>query len=120
MEEIMKTILVDLDGVLNTYYGLYDSDYIPPMQEGAFEFLKFLSKNFLIKIFTTRNKLLVAKWIIENNLDNYIEDITSIKEPCWLYIDDRCIQFNGNYQELNEKILTYKPWYKQEHSEHEK
>ena len=31
-----KTILFDLDGVLNTYDGKYDKNYIPPIKDGAF------------------------------------------------------------------------------------
>jgi hypothetical protein len=30
--------------------------------------------------FTTRNKLLTAKWLIENDIDKYIEDITNTKD----------------------------------------
>ena len=41
-----KTILIDLDGVLNDYVGNYDKDFIPPIKFGAKEFLSNLSKNF--------------------------------------------------------------------------
>lgn len=40
-----KTILIDLDGVLNEYTGNYDVNNIPRMKFGADEFLKILSKN---------------------------------------------------------------------------
>ena len=40
MEKIKKTILVDLDGVLNTYDGKYEASYIPPIKDGAYDFLK--------------------------------------------------------------------------------
>jgi histidinol phosphatase-like enzyme len=45
MDKIKKTILVDLDGVLNTYNGEYDENSIPQMKDGAKEFLQNLSKN---------------------------------------------------------------------------
>ena len=32
-----KTILFDLDGVLNKYDGNYDKAYIPPIKEGDYE-----------------------------------------------------------------------------------
>ena len=35
----MKTILLDLDGVLNTYNGKYEENIIPPLKTGAEEFL---------------------------------------------------------------------------------
>ena len=112
MEKFKKTILIDLDGVLNTYTGNYDKDYIPPIKDGAFDFLKELSKDYEIKIFTTRNRLLTSKWLIENKIDNLITDVTNVKEPAYLYIDDRCICFNGNYKELKNIINNFNVWYK--------
>ena len=43
-----KVILLDLDGVLNTYNGNYDENYIPEMREGAAEFLKKLHARYKI------------------------------------------------------------------------
>ena len=31
----LKTILIDLDGVLNKYNGKYDENFIPEIREGA-------------------------------------------------------------------------------------
>ena len=107
-----KTLLIDLDGVLNEYKGNFDKGYIPPIKEGAKDFLKELSKDYEIKIFTTRNKILTAKWIQQNNLREFIADITNIKELCYLYIDDRCIKFDGNFKETINSIKNFKVWYK--------
>ena len=107
-----KTILIDLDGVLNEYVGNFDKDFIPPIKDGAKEFLKVLAEKYNIKIFTTRNRLLAAKWVIENSLDEVIEDVTNVKEPCWLYVDDRCINFEGDFANLLGKIDTFQPYYK--------
>lgn len=108
----LKTILIDLDGVLNKYNGKFDENIIPEIREGAHGFLKELCKNYNIKIFTTRNKILTVKWLIENKLDPYIKDVTDIKEPAWLHIDDRCVNFNGNYSETTAQIDNFKTWYK--------
>ena len=109
---IKKTILIDLDGVLNTYDGIYEEDYIPPIREGAFEFVKNLSVNYRLVLFTSRNLLLASRWLMENKLDKYIENVTNIKEPAYLIIDDRCINFQGNYDKIFNKIINYKAWYK--------
>lgn len=66
----------------------------------------------MLKIFTTRNKLLTTKWLIENNIDKYIDDITNTKDLAWLYIDARCLTFNGNFLELVNQINNIKPYYK--------
>ena len=107
-----KTILIDLDGVLNQYEGGFDINNIPDIKNGAEEFIKQLYKNYTIKIFTTRNKIQTIKWLIKYNLDNYIDDVTDIKEPALLHIDDRCICFDGNYSNTIEKIKNFKTWYK--------
>ncbi len=104
----MKTILIDLDGVLNTYDGNYDEKFIPPVKEGAIDFIKELSKKFKVKIFTSRNQLLASQWIINNNLESYVDDVTNIKVPSYLIIDDRCIHFNGNYREILDKIYGFR------------
>ena len=108
----MKSILIDLDGVLNDYVGNYDKDFIPPIKFGAKEFLKDLSKNYVIKIFTTRNSEHASKWIEENGLNEFVVGITNVKEPCWVYIDDRCITFDGKFEGLIDKINNFKPYYK--------
>lgn len=112
MTKLKKIILVDLDGVLNTYNGQFNEKVIPSIRDGAFEFIKNLSVDYKIKIFTTRNRILVSEWIIKNNLKNYIDDITNVKEPSYLLIDDRCINFTGNYTDLHKKIQNFKVWYK--------
>ena len=112
MKTFKRTILIDLDGVLNEYTGGFDEDFIPPIKAGAKEFLEQLSESFEIKLFTTRNKILATKWLIENNIDKYFEDITNIKDLAWLYIDDRCINFDGNFENLANSINIFNPWYK--------
>ena len=107
-----KTILFDLDGVLNTYDGKYDKDYIPPIKDGAYKLIKELSEDYKIVIFTTRNSLIASKRIIENKLDEYVENVTNVKEPAYLIIDDRCINFDGDFEKLKNKIKNFKVWYK--------
>lgn len=107
-----KTILFDLDGVLNSYDGNYDEKHIPDIKDGAKELIMELAQKYRIVIFTTRNTLTASKWIIENGLDKFVENVTNVKEPAFLIIDDRCINFNGNYAELKNKIENFKVWYK--------
>lgn len=74
-----KTILIDLDGVINVYEGSFDADYIPQIKKGAEQFIKKLADKYDIKLFTTRNRLLTAKWLIDNQIDNYFSDITNVQ-----------------------------------------
>ncbi len=74
-----KTILIDLDGVLNDYVGNYDKDFIPLIKAGVKEFLSDLSKHYVIKIFTTRNSVLASKWIEENGLNEVVVGVRMSK-----------------------------------------
>ena len=107
-----RTILIDLDGVLNTYTGEFDPEYIPPMKEGAKEFLENLSLNYDLKLFTTRPTPLAKIWLKNNDLTNHFSEITNIKKPAILQIDDRCINFKGDYTQTLTEIQNFKPWYK--------
>lgn len=111
MTDTKKKILLDLDGVLNTYTNNFDPDFIPPIKDGAKEFLAQLSKNYEIILFTVRKKVLAENWIIQNNLQKYISRVTNIKEPAWLIADDRCVCFNGAYDKLLDDINAFNVWH---------
>ena len=108
------TLLIDLDGVLNKYYGNYDKNIIPEINEHAHNFLKKLhqTNKYNLVLFTTRNLLLSAKWLIKNNIDHFFCDITNIKLPSLLQIDDRAICFKGDFEKLLTEIENFKVWYK--------
>ena len=105
-------ILIDLDGVLNEYNGNFKIDHIPKPRKDTEKFLQEINKNFEITIFTTRNVYLTTKWLIENSLDKYVSDVTNIKKPCFLYIDDRAICHKGNYEKTLEKIKNFNVYWK--------
>lgn len=107
-----KRILIDLDGVLNNYIGNFDSNFIPPIKNGAEQFVKLLAKDYELKLFTTRSRLLATKWLIKYNLEQYFSEVTNVKEPCLFYIDDRCLQFKGDYNELLNEIKNFSVWWK--------
>ena len=113
MSNHKKRILIDLDGVLNKYgKEPFDENHIPEIKEGAIEFLQELSTFAELYLFTSRNLLLSAKWLLDNNLDLYFKDITNTKIPAFLYIDDRCICFEGNYNQTLNNIKSFKVFWK--------
>ena len=108
-----KKILIDLDGVLNEYgKEKYDENYIPKIKAGVVEFLEKLSKFAELYLFTSRNIMLSAKWLINNNIDKYFKDVTNIKIPSYLYIDDRTICFKGDFEQTLKEITDFKPYWK--------
>ena len=109
-----KKILIDLDGVLNEYgKEKFDENFIPEIKTGAFEFLDKLSKDAELYLFTSRNLLLASKWLIKNKLDSFFKDVTNIKLPSFLYIDDdRTICFKGDYNKTLDEIRDFKVYWK--------
>lgn len=110
-----RNILIDLDGVLNCYCGEYDEEFIPEVREGAREFVERLYSlgRFNLVLFTTRNILKSAKWLVDNNLYSYFSNITNVKLPAFLCIDDRAIRFEGDYDDMYEKIVNFRPYWKE-------
>ena len=104
-----RKILIDLDGVLNQYgQDKFDENYIPDIKLGAKEFIEELSKSAELYLFTSRNLLLASKWLIKNDLDKYFKDVTNIKLPSYLYIDDRTVCFKGDYNQTLKDIEDFK------------
>ena len=64
-----KTLLIDLDGVLNTYSGDFKEDEISAPREGVETFLQELAQHYKIEIFTVRNKKLTLEWLQKYKLD---------------------------------------------------
>ena len=112
MGHFKKKILIDLDGVLNKYgREQFDENCIPDIREGAYEFVKELSQNAELYLFTSRNLMLATKWLIKYELDKYFVDVTNIKIPSFLYIDDRSICFEGDYQKTLADIHNFKVYW---------
>lgn len=105
---LKKRILIDLDGVLNNYNGQFDENKIPEIKDGAKNFVKSLYVDYELYLFTSRNLMLAVKWLIKNELDIYFQDVTNVKLPAFLYIDDRAIRFNGNYGQILKLINELK------------
>ena len=105
-------ISVDFDGVLNNYKG-YDGDNLGTIRPGAREFLQKLSEDYTVLIHTARRYTLVVEWVTDNNLWEYVGDVSSIKQPSIAYIDDRGIRFNGDYDEVLEQLENFKPYWEE-------
>ena len=103
-------ICIDFDGVLNNYKG-YDGDNLGTPRPGAKEFLEKLSKRFTVIILTVRRYSLVIKWLVDYNLWDYVQDVTSIKPAAVCYVDDRGINFNGDYDKAIKDINNFKTWW---------
>ena len=105
-----KTIMIDLDGVLDNY--TFYTEEIPNMKDGAKEFVKNLSDNYELILFTTRNSKQAVEWLQANKIDNYFKNVTNVKNPAYIYIDDRALKFNGDYEKTLDEIEKFNVYWK--------
>ena len=109
--DVKKRITLDFDGVFNEYKGWNDYLPIPKPQKGLIPFLKELSKNYEILICTARNTDDVKEWLQKYDLCKYITHVSNTKYPSIVYVDDRGITFNGNYDETLQQIKQFKTYW---------
>ena len=106
-------VCVDFDGVLNNYTGWKGEHHLYEPRVGAGEFLEMLSSKFVVYVFTTRNRDKVIGWLEKNDLIFFVDEVTDIKVGAVAYIDDRAIQFNGDYQECLDKLINFKAYWEE-------
>ena len=106
-----KTLMIDLDGVLNNYTK-YEENNIPDIKHGAKEFLEKLSDKYELVLFTTRNVELAQNWLQKGKIEHFFKEITNIKKPAYIYIDDRALKFNGNFNQTLDEIEKFEVYWK--------
>jgi hypothetical protein len=122
-----KPILcIDFDGVIHDYKeGWKDGSIYGKVVDGFFEWAEKAQKHFRLVIYSSRSKTREGKeemerwlyrqynlWKKEAN-DTLQFEFSNEKPPAFLTIDDRAIQFRGNWntEELNpEELKKFKPW----------
>lgn len=109
---IKKTICVDFDGVLNEYDDYEERDLGEPLT-GSKEFIKELRKKYKVVILTSRPKEQVIGWLNNNGFPSM--KVTNRKIPAVAYIDDRAIQFKGNYKKVISRLKNFKPYWAKEY-----
>lgn len=111
--EHSQSLLVDLDGVINTYAGKYKEGEIPAPREGAEKFLQKLSEHFNVEVFTARDIKQTVEWLIQYKLDKYISNVTNIKNPrATVMIDDRALRFEGDFDKTFDAVINFQQYWK--------
>lgn len=115
-----KYVCVDLDGTIAYYKEWEGENHFGNPIEGVQEaFDKLRSAGWIIIIYTTRtNKKLVGGFLKRHSIPfDYInqnpeqpQNAIGGKPYADAYIDDRGIQFNGNWQATVDDVLKFVPW----------
>lgn len=114
-----KVLLVDFDGVINSYksgFDLYNisDDPLP----GAFETLKYWCMKYDVRIFSARCNStegirVMKEWFKKHDGGELLDLIRFEpgKPSCHAIIDDRAIQFFGSFTETGYDLDNFVPWY---------
>jgi hypothetical protein len=107
-------VSIDFDGVLAQYNGYQGEGITGDPIDGAKEFiLDLIASNYKPVVFTTRKPKTISDWL--KKFDFPEMEITNVKYPSLVYIDDRCIKFDGDYSKLVDDLKDYKVyWSKKE------
>ncbi len=131
-KERRLTLLVDVDGTLNSYTSKYQKDnpnHLDPPVDGAIQALRRYIEVFDVYLFSTRfledrhrpaqnTSTLeeavaeVKKWLFFWGMPLLEIDqlkFTAQKVPCFMIIDDRGYHFQGVFPSV-EEIKRFKPW----------
>lgn len=111
------TIAVDFDGVLypatKPYDDAADINEVPPVT-GAIEWLNKMSNHFRVVILSCRALTKpgcqrIAEYLWKWGYNVSLDDITNVKPPALIYLDDRAVRFTGTYPSLG-FIHSARPW----------
>ena len=105
-----KTVCVDFDGVMNEYKG-FDENTLYSPKPFLKEFLEKLDDEYDVVILTSRETEKVEAWLYQHGLENIPTAVTNVKVPAIAYIDDRAIQFKGNYNQTLKELENFKPYW---------
>lgn len=116
-------IVVDFDGVLNSYVsGWIDAVTLPdPPVEGAQRFIHgLLDAGWEVVVCSTRAETdngrgAIMYWLMDNEFpvgSKGISDICHGKPPALVYLDDRALRFSGVWPSLEDVQTAAKPWNK--------
>lgn len=110
--DLRPVICVDLDGVLNLFDSWRSPEYFHPLRPGAREFLARLNQEgYRVVIFTVRWYEWVEKWLNENGVREFVDEVTDRKPPARVYLDDRAVCFRGDFEEAYRQIAGFKPFW---------
>ena len=130
-----KIIAIDFDGVIHNYSrGWQGGDIYDPVTVGFFDWAARMRAHggFELAVFSSRSGDAEARRVMRSYMEKslflwrdshapalapelYLEDFSfpEVKPPAWVSIDDRGIQFNGDWEDAGlqpETLADFKPW----------
>ena len=113
-----KTVVFDFDGVIHSYTSGWKGESViadPPVPRIKEAISDIRLAGYEVVVVSTRCATkeghgAVRAWLIDNEIE--VDAVKTEKPPAVVYIDDRAICFDGNPDNLLNKIIGFEPWYK--------
>jgi len=123
MAEFKPTICIDFDGVVHSYEkGWQDGSIYGEVTRGFFKWAAEAQKRFKLVIYSSRSateegRLAMGSWLA-NQMRQWsgepVELTMAAEKPAaWLTIDDRCVRFDGSWDDPLLEPATmraFRPW----------
>ena len=98
-------VCVDLNGVLDAYTGWKGPQHWDPPRPGASDFLRALAEaGYRVVVFTSRWEPDARRWLAAHGLDRWISEVTDRKPAAHVFVDDRALCFDGDFQETLARV----------------
>lgn len=109
MPAVRPRLCIDFDDVIRSADG--------KLLEGARESLTVLRDDFEIVIFSCRagsdrSRGRIANWLRKHGIE--VDHITDRKVPAMIYLDDRALQFTGDWWQTLVQIREFETWNERE------
>lgn len=103
-------IAMDFDAVIHKYTGWNGGQMNEPIS-GAKEFIEKLQlRGFRVVIFSTRDENMIRSWLKQWEFPDL--EICSEKPPAKVFLDDRCVCFDGRFtQQLLDELSYFQPYW---------
>lgn len=115
-----KTVCIDIDGTITRFIEWQGSTVFGEVLPGAIENIqKLRSAGCFIIIYTTRaDKEAISRFLEVNNIPfdainenpNQPDNAVGGKPLADVYIDDRNLPFEGNWDRTYHDVINFKPW----------
>ena len=101
----MRTVCVDLNGVLDSYQGWKGPQHFDEPRPGARDFLEELRRRgYAVVVFTARYAPDVWAWLRTYELADLVLDVTDRKPPAHVFVDDRAVCFRGDFETTLDEV----------------
>lgn len=118
-----KTLAIDLDGVLAEYHGWKGEEIVGKPMPGIRHFLQRIQEEgWELVIHTTRSPHVVVAWLEAQGLEKFFlldapskgrqYRIVGRKPRATVYLDDRALEFTGDFDLVLAKLRGFKPHWK--------